>query len=144
MVEDVGDDLKIRLHLRIGAGRPTHEDQIAIPRNHHRVHRVPHALAGRETVHVLGIEMPVGHPIVQEDPRPGADQPRTEARLNALKLANGISAPIDDREARRVLPTIAGSLPAPRGFETSRISRHDRRSGAPRVDQRGPGPGIFL
>ena len=58
---------------------------------------------------MIGVEMPVGHAIVEQNPRPLHHHPRPECALLALQLAHGIPPPVDDDEAGGV-PAFFGAV----------------------------------
>ena len=90
-IQEVSDDLHVGLYLGVGARGSADQDKLAIGgsvilacEDHYGVHGVADPVAGCQAVDVVGVEMPVGHAIVEQDSRPLHHHSRTEGALLAL------------------------------------------------------------
>ena len=93
----MGDHLHIGLYLGVGARCAADEHQAAIAggfahgrrpvavEDHHRVHGVADPFAGLEAVHVVRVQMPIGHPVIEQDPCVSGDEAGTQGALDALE-----------------------------------------------------------
>ena len=146
VVNQVGDDLHIALHLAVGARRAQDIGQAprrggayavaaavaaaavrrAPPEHHHRVHRMPHPLARLQAVNMVGVKMPVGHPVVEQHARIARHQRRTPPALDALQLAHGVAGPVRHHEAGGILALPAVTVAAGAG-DCRRLGRRPRR-----------------
>ena len=110
VVHQVGDHLHVTLHLAVRARRAQRVGQAAAGRgtavarslpteHHHRVHRVAHPLARLQAVHVVRVQVPVGHAVVQQDARIARHQRGTPAALDTLQLAHRVPVPVPHHEA---------------------------------------------
>jgi hypothetical protein len=51
---------------------------------------------------MIRFQVPVGHPVVQEDTGIAGDKARPEGALQALQLANRVAPPIHDDKTSRI------------------------------------------
>ena len=150
-VEHMRNDLEVGLHLRVGARRPAHERELLacgrFLEDHDRVHGVAHPLAGGEGVDVVGVQVPVGHSVVQQHAGVARDDAGAEGRLQALQHGNGVAPLVDDAEAGGVLPRRRDSGGGPRRLRAlvaPRVARSDVQRCALGVDELHALGGVFL
>ena len=93
-------------------GVPSTAQQPAILEHHRRVHRVAHALAGRQPVGVPGRQMPIGHAVVQQDAGIARGHAGAEAGVEALDAGDRVARRVDHAEIRRVAVAASGSASA--------------------------------
>ena len=107
-VQHVADHLQVGLHLGVRAGGAANQLQlratmVCLSKDHYRVHGMTDPLAGLQTVHVILFQVPVGHPVVQQDSRIAGDEAGPPRALYALQLAHGIAPTVHHRKAGGVL-----------------------------------------
>ena len=69
----MAQDLHVGLHLGIGARRAANQEKPAVFEYHDRIHGVAYPLARLEAVYMVRVQVPVGHPVVEQDARVSGD-----------------------------------------------------------------------
>ena len=94
--------LQIDLHLVVGAGRAEDAPQRAVLQHQWRVHRVTHPAPGPQPVRMAGLEVPIGHAVVEQDAGVAGDDAGTKAAVDALHAGDGVAVAIGGAEIGRV------------------------------------------
>src|SRR5215467_12506003 len=94
--------LQIDLHLVVGAGRAKDAPQCPVLKHDWRVHRMAHPPPGPQPVGMTGLEVPIGHAVVEQDASVAGDNPRTKTAVDALHPRDRIALAVGGAEIGRI------------------------------------------
>src|SRR5215472_10394090 len=94
--------LQIDLHLVVGAGRAKDAPQCPVLKHDRWVHRMAHPPPGPQPVGMTGLEVPIGHAVVEQDAGIAGDNPRTKTADDALHPRDRIALAVGGAEIGRV------------------------------------------
>ena len=81
----MGDDLQIGLHLGIRSRGTANQDETPLSvfflEHHDRIHGMAHPLSRLQAIGMIRFQMPVGHPVIQQNTGITRDETRSERAL---------------------------------------------------------------